>query len=243
MDGRFPRLLEARYIPKRNSLHHKLLIRGRTYPRQENPIRNTMTKRKIICIGLPKTGTISFCVALRKLGFSARHSLSHEAIGSAQEILEKYDAIAEFYGMADFEKMKKWYPDARLVWTKRDLEPWLVSCAKQYGEFTPLGKKRELPRFVTAARKHRFGQVFFERELFKKIYLNFYKKVEDYKRCNPLEDILEMDITKGDGYEKLCPFLDVPFPPPEFPHKNKGYYKGHYKGFSHDINSIPSRLL
>lgn len=229
MDRRFPRLLEARYIPKGNSLHYKLLVRGRTYPRQENPIRNTMTKQKIICIGLPKTGTVSFCYALRKLGFSARHGLTYLTRKHVRTILKRKDAIAEIYGLADFEKIKEWYPDAKLIWTKRELDSWLNSCAKHFHK--QRCKRRGLPFHIGLTRNYRFGQTFFEKELFKKIYLNFYEKIENYKASHPSEDILEIDITKGEGYEKLCPFLDVPLPLPEFPHKNNSRR-----------NSIPSHL-
>jgi len=34
-----------------------------------------------------------------------------------------------------------------------------------------------------------------------------------------------MDITKGDGWDKLCKFLEKPKPDVSFPHKNKGRYK------------------
>jgi hypothetical protein len=222
-------------------------------------------KQKIICIGLPKTGTVSFCKALRKLGFSARHSLvvkeqrHRRLLASSRKkdelfrellvrqcregastfsfpcdwfdedywykVLERKDSIAEIYGLIDFEKIKEQYPNARLVWTKRDLEPWLMSCARQFGEFGPKGGRRNLSDRMVVNRKYRFGRLFFEREAFIKIYLNFYERVENYKFDNPLENILEMDITKGDGYEKLCPFLNVPSPSSKFPHCNKNSYR------------------
>ena len=180
----------------------------------------TNKKQKIVCVGLPKTGTLSLCHALKKLGFSTKHgglySCSEEKI---KKVLNKKDAIVEIYGLIDFEKIKEWFPDARLIWTKRKLETWLVSCEKQFGHH------RKISEYIKHGRERRFGQAYFDEEFFKEIFLNFNKRVEDYKALRPSENILEMDITKGDGYEKLCPFLDVPLPFPEFPHKNKSHAK------------------
>ena len=33
---------------------------------------------------------------------------------------------------------------------------------------------------------------------------------------------LEMNITQGDGWDKLCPYLDKDIPDTIFPHSNKG---------------------
>ena len=35
-------------------------------------------------------------------------------------------------------------------------------------------------------------------------------------------DYLELDITKGDKWEKLCKYLDKEIPTQEFPYLNKG---------------------
>ena len=34
-------------------------------------------------------------------------------------------------------------------------------------------------------------------------------------------DFLEMNIIKGEGWEKLCPFLGINAPTSHFPHENK----------------------
>ena len=38
------------------------------------------------------------------------------------------------------------------------------------------------------------------------------------------DDFLEFSIEEGDGWEKLCRFLDKPVPNVPFPHKNKGLH-------------------
>ena len=34
------------------------------------------------------------------------------------------------------------------------------------------------------------------------------------------DQLIEIDITRGEGWEKLCPFLSMPIPGTPFPHAN-----------------------
>ena len=38
---------------------------------------------------------------------------------------------------------------------------------------------------------------------------------------NRPEDLLELNLTAGEGWECLCPFLGRPIPPIPFPHANR----------------------
>jgi hypothetical protein len=42
---------------------------------------------------------------------------------------------------------------------------------------------------------------------------------------NRKSKLLVMDITKGDGWDKLCNFLNKSIPNKPFPHKNIGKYR------------------
>ena len=46
------------------------------------------------------------------------------------------------------------------------------------------------------------------------------KQVIAYFKDKPSQ-LLVMNITEGDGWEKLCKFLNKPIPNKAFPHKNK----------------------
>jgi hypothetical protein len=50
------------------------------------------------------------------------------------------------------------------------------------------------------------------------------KEIIDYFKFDNTK-LLVMDIIKGDGWEKLCKFLDKPIPNRPFPHKNIGKYR------------------
>ena len=53
---------------------------------------------------------------------------------------------------------------------------------------------------------------------------SFHRHHADVRRdfADRPDDLLEMDITAGDGWDKLCPFLSVPVPEAAFPRLNAG---------------------
>lgn len=174
---------------------------------------------KIICVGLPKTGTTSITTAIRMLGFTADHS-PQKYIGNSENLnkylLKKVDMISEIFGFPelDFELLKSWFPDAKMIWTKRDYDKWKVSAYKQFGSQRPVNWD------TRQVRKHRFGVEYYDEQLFKKFYDDYTERLTEYVKSSD-EEILEMDITKGDGFEVLCPFLGVPTLEDDFPHRNK----------------------
>jgi hypothetical protein len=50
------------------------------------------------------------------------------------------------------------------------------------------------------------------------------KQVIEYFKNSPSQ-LLVMNIIEGDGWNKLCNFLNKPIPNKPFPHKNIGRYK------------------
>jgi hypothetical protein len=59
----------------------------------------------------------------------------------------------------------------------------------------------------------------FERDKFVAAYARHHADVRRYFRGRP-DDLLEMNILEGDGWEKLCPFLGIPVSSEPFPHLN-----------------------
>jgi len=57
-----------------------------------------------------------------------------------------------------------------------------------------------------------------------KRYENYNKRaIEHFKERT--DKLLVMNIIDGDGWDKLCNFLNKPIPNKPFPHKNIGRYK------------------
>lgn len=65
-----------------------------------------------------------------------------------------------------------------------------------------------------------YGSVGFSREGFLHAYETHRRNVEQYFRNRP-GDLLVLDVCGGEGWETLCPFLEVGIPETPFPHANE----------------------
>ncbi len=176
---------------------------------------------KVFCIGYHKTGTTSVERALRKLDYrvanwqvlkgvadpaSHRERLIHEVVAA-------HDAFADSPWFALYEALAAAWPGSRFILTTRPLRPWMASVRRHFGaETTPLREWLYGPgrgNFVgnEAHWIHR--------------YLSHSAAVRHHFRDRP-GDLLEIDVTQGDGYPQLCPFLGVPPIEGPFPHLNRG---------------------
>ena len=64
-----------------------------------------------------------------------------------------------------------------------------------------------------------YGSVVFNETKFTETLFRHTQEIKDYFSGRE-NDLLIMDITKGDGWEKLCPFLDKPIPSENIPKEN-----------------------
>ncbi len=166
--------------------------------------------RKIFCIGLSRTGTKSITYALRELGYHAKH---YPSILEFYEIIDRYDALADIPITCNFEILDKKYPKSKFILTIRDINSWLESCEKHLKVSIPSQK------WQWDIRKKCYGTIEWDRDKFKKTYYNHYNKVIEHFKNRP-KDLLILDIIGGEGFEKLCPFLNKPVINKKFPHKN-----------------------
>jgi hypothetical protein len=68
-----------------------------------------------------------------------------------------------------------------------------------------------------------------DRDAWESFFKKYHSEVYSYFE-NRKEDLLVIDVTKGDDWEKLCPFLELPIPSVPFPKSNvasimNSYYK------------------
>lgn len=178
-------------------------------------------KSKIFGIGLSKTGTTSLARALEILGYKTRDYLgvtSYSASDLSSIDLKEIDAndaftdtpIPSFYRELDVR-----YPDSKFILTVRDAEGWLKSCKKQFTQ--------KLAEKLNQASNQLFIDIYgcavFDEQKFRRGYVDFTAGVEQHFK-NRSQDLLIMDIAAGDGWEKLCTFLQVPIPDIPFPRAN-----------------------
>lgn len=170
---------------------------------------------KYICVGNAKTGTTSVQSAMNLLGFKTD--------GYHYEIVKEYlywdkEKIINRVWHFDFVKDHPYFElykeiwekyDCRFILTVRDEQEWVASyrnaIAKQIYNLNETLRKKTY-WFEALEQTDEF--------LIENIYRKNNADVLEY--CEPLI----LDITKGDGWEKLCPFLWVDIPDIPFPHSN-----------------------
>jgi len=185
----------------------------------------------MICgIGFPKTGTSSLASALRRLGYKTIHGDGRGSWPGADEgisltraidagnfllpTFELFEAFVDNPYFSIWRQLDVMFPEAKFILTVRDEESWINSCVLYYqarqirpmrawlfGEYAdPSANQASRQAWLQAYRRHNVAV----REHF----------------GDAGGRLLVMDITKGDGWEKLCPFLGVSLPKQSFPRAN-----------------------
>jgi hypothetical protein len=184
--------------------------------------RSGADRPKVFGIGLRKTGTRSVADAMRELGYRTLHQggrtssqLVDRAVDEGQPLLrylgEQYDAYFDVESLVHlFDRADREYPGSRFLLTTRPVEPWIDSL-----------ERHVLANQGRAARGEYEGTLLVvDPERWLQEYESHHAAVRSYFADRP-GDLLEIDITRGDGWEVLAPFLGVPAPSTAFPWENR----------------------
>lgn len=167
-------------------------------------------KGKIFNLGLSRTGTRSLIVALRILGYSARHYPFYPLSAAV-----KHDALGDITVLAEADEIIKIYPEAKYIITKRNKDEWLLAVVNFFSRAREHKYHPNLFTVLFLYRKIIYGSRWPTKEQFSKAY------DYQYERINKLVDGLDyciMNICEGDGWEILSPFLGAEIPDVKFPH-------------------------
>lgn len=176
---------------------------------------------KIFGIGLSKTGTSSLAHALKLLDYNIKDCpgvttyTKGDITSIDQNILANHNALTDTPIPSLYQELDKKHPGSKFILTVRDMDGWLKSCKKQFNQKSA-DKQSDAQNSLFF---DLYGTTVFEEDKFKKSYLDFVEGVNIYFKDRP-NDLLTIDVIKGEGWEKLCPFLDKPFPPTPFPKTN-----------------------
>lgn len=178
---------------------------------------------KVFCIGFQKTGTSSLSKALQGLGFSVgdavgvlNQTVDWQVADPRPEIMEKVlrvvegvDAIQDSPCAFLFRELDATYPNAKFILTMRETEAWLAS----YRGFFP-DQNNPLRRWMYGVARFSGNEA-----RYRKVYEAQNAEIIAYF-AGRADDLLVMDLSKGDGWLKLVTFLgDGALKP--FPHANK----------------------
>ncbi len=171
---------------------------------------------KIFCIGYSKTGTTSLNTALKILGYRTLR-IPFGWIYASKGLQQYLQALQQcnFDAFIDYPLWRKGLyqiidnavPDSKFILTVRDNESFAKSFVNYFKESSwnfKVNTDDELQQLLQDYETHN-------------------AEVQTYFAKKPSK-LLIMNVIDGEGWEKLCPFLDEPIPSKPFPHKNKGTY-------------------
>ena len=176
----------------------------------------------IFGIGFPKTGTSSLASALRRLGYKTIHGDGRGSWPGADEgvsliraidggnfrlpTLNLFEAFVDNPYFVIWRQLDDMFPRAKFILTIREEETWIESCVRYYRG-----------RQVRPMRAWLFGEHAdpSASEAARQTWLDAYRGHNEAVRHrfanNSGDRFLLMNITNGDGWEKLCSFLGSQF--------------------------------
>lgn len=194
--------------------------------------------RKVFGIGLSRTGTSSLATALTYLGYKSLHFPSDDVTRTeihpffsnpppslTLTALRFYDALTDTPICLTYRALDKGYPRSRFILTVREKDSWLASC-RHYWQKGLIADLEHAPNagyrnFVRLINERVYGTAEFGEEIFSQAYDTHVSQVNKFFSARK-DDLLTLDICKGDSWPRLCGFLEVPHVPVfPFPWENR----------------------
>ena len=179
---------------------------------------NPFKDKKILVVGLSKTGTTSIHDAFEILGIDSIHyPQPYQLIEKDLEFkwhwkFEKSRAFSDIPVVAFLDDLIEKYPDSYVIYTSRNKAAWLESCRKHF-EFpakNAVGK---------ALRLKVYGSPVFDFEKYSIIYDQHAEMIRERFKVHPR--FIEVKLEEEDKWGELCRLLEVPIPAIDYPHTNK----------------------
>lgn len=184
-------------------------------------------QNKVFCVGFHKTGTSSLAEALRTLGYLVTGpngvkdpNIANNVYTMAFALVNQYDAFQDNPWPIIYKDLDENFPGSKFILTLRDTDSWIKSQVRHFGsDETPMRK------WIYGAGSPKGNE---------SLYVNRFERhnrevVEYFKGRS--EDFLILDFANGDGWEKLCSFLEKDQPKIPFPHTNTAIERERAKTF------------
>ena len=179
------------------------------------------SRPKIFGIGTLRTGTTSLGSALEILGYNHTHKnrekllrhVKENQLGRVYQWVDQHDSFEDWPWPLIYRELDARYPGSRFILTVRESEvDWLRSIVR-YSEW--IGPTRGREMFFG------YGMPTGHESEYLARYREHNQQVRDHFRGRP-DQLLQVCWGKGDGWEQLCNYLDLPIPDAPFPKRNVG---------------------
>lgn len=186
---------------------------------------------KIFCIGMSRTGSTSLSRALERIGYNTIHFNNGSKIIDWVDFFDA-DAFLDAPVSARFETLYYSFENCKFIYLEREIDEWVKSisnfydtkCPKEIGKYeinSGWGYSEGWPENNVSLRMmHK--NLYTRYESWREAYIAFDDRVVQFFEEKSNDKLLRLNVTGGEGWQKLCSFLDVPVPDGPFPHVNSG---------------------
>ena len=198
---------------------------------------------KIFGIGFHKTGTTTLDQVFKILGYHTSpvrtdlaKSLMKGNMSPTYEVVKQYEAFQDNPWPILYKKLDGEFPCSKFILTYRSDESWIKSAMNHFK-----GRSTKMREWI-------YGEGMGDPTDYQDFYLRKFQKhneeVRAYFKDRP-SDFLEVSWELGDGWQKICKFLNKEIPNVPFPHLGKGNYakKKKYRFFNPRIQFISAILV
>lgn len=175
-----------------------------------------MGKQKVFGIGFHKTGTTSLAVALDILGYSVTGpnsvkdpDIEKKLLTITKELAVKYDAFQDNPWPLVYKEMDAEFPGSKFILTIRNEDEWIKSVCLHFGR-----KSTPMRKLI-----YGYGSPVGNEQVYLNRYRQHNKDVIEYFSSRK-NDLLVINISKGQGWVELCDFLGHEKPNVKFPRAN-----------------------
>ena len=178
---------------------------------------NSVNCSHLFNIGLNKAGTMSLSIALARLGIPSVHNWPGQK-SFGRILTEHKSPIGNLPYRAWFDvrafgrqfPVLDWlYPEAKFIFTTRKKDEWCKSRVQHVRRNIELAQQgRGISKWLII-NKEAWSREYDFKHFFAKTYFQGRE-----------EKLLVIDVPSGQGYEALCPFLDLPILNEAFPIAN-----------------------
>lgn len=187
---------------------------------------------KVLGAGLGRTGTKSMQTALAMLGFGPCHHMlevfrhpesmrlwidAGEGRPDWDGIFESYSSAADYPSAAYWRELTRYYPDSKVLLTVRDPDEWFESVHATILSPESIARRagEDMPAQFFASVLRRLPPQLDDRAVMTHYFRSHIAAVT--ATVSP-ERLLVYQT--GEGWERLCRFLEVPMPAEPFPFEN-----------------------
>lgn len=185
-----------------------------------------VSPKKVVGIGLPRTGTTTLGQCFKQLGYKHRSfdmqlaaQVKRNELENTLAEAEKFETFEDWPWFLLYKELDQKFPNSKFILTiRKDVETYVASLKKHHAHRGVTRKDAVKPDWwddVFGFEPHEWN---YEDSVER--YEKHNREVLEYFKDRP-NDLLVVCWEKGDGWEKLCTFLNRPCPNEPFPHRGK----------------------